>query len=37
LTNLSSELTDVLESNEVELKSPLATRILDAVERLKIS
>jgi len=33
LANLSSELTNVLESNEVDLKSPLATRILEAVER----
>lgn len=33
LTNLSSELTNVLGSNEVDVKSPLATRILEAVGR----
>ena len=33
LTNLSSELSDVLARNDVDLASPLATRILEAVER----
>lgn len=37
LTNLSSELTNVLESNEVDLKSPIATRILEAVGGRMIS